>query len=246
MNQNNPSIMRKLAITLLCAAAWLGVLAQSDAQKGKEFFDQELYAKALPFLKKAANAGDIDSEVRLAYMTFTGNEVEMDREHAYAMIDKCIAKGSAYAMSQRALFMLMDSRTEEERKHAVEWFKRAALAGDADAAVYMVNCLRSAKNKQAGTDEEIVKYCRVAADAGNMEGLAWLGVYTFKGLGGITKDEAEGLALIEQAYAKSERNSFEKNCYEAAVILRNHFLKNGDAKAGAIQSALKKYHPEKR
>ena len=236
--------------TLFALSAFIFAFAASaqgsDAATGKQLFDSEHYAKALPYIKKAAAAGDIDSQVRLAYMTFTGNEVEMDREAAYEMLDKCIAKGSAYAMSQRAIFMLMDARNDQERAQAVDWFKKAADAGDADAAVYMVNCLRNERNNNMSSAEEAVKYCRAAAKAGHMEGMAWMGVYTFRGDGGVIKNESEGIQLIEQAYAKSKKNSFEKNCYEAAKILQDFYSKNGEtAKANAIRIAIKKYHPEK-
>ena len=100
-------------------------VAESDAELGKKYFDSENYAKAIGHVKKAAASGDLDSQVRLADMTFFGNEVEMDREKAHDMIDQAIEKGSAYAMERKGFYLICEGMKQE----GFEWFKKAAEAG---------------------------------------------------------------------------------------------------------------------
>ena len=92
--------------------------------------------------------------------------------------------------------------------------------------------------------EEAAKYCKLAADQGSMEGMAFYGLYQINGEAGVEKNEAEGLAIIEKAYGLSQRNSFEKNCPEAAKVLADHLKAKGNTQASAdIMAALRKYHP---
>ncbi|MGN0213575.1 MAG: tetratricopeptide repeat protein [Muribaculaceae bacterium] len=216
---------------------------KSDAELGKKYFESENYGKAIGYVKKAAAAGDLDSQVRLADMTFFGNEVEMDREAAHNMVDKAIEKGSAYGMERKGFYLICEGMKQE----GFEWFKKAAEAGNCDASVYVMNCYRTGDFEITQPDaEQAAKYCRLAAEQGSMEGQAFYGLYQIKGEAGVEKDETAGIELIEKAYKKSQRNSFEKNCPEAAKALADHYSKAGNATdANAINAALKKYHPDK-
>ena len=218
-------------------------VAESDAQLGKKYFDSENYAKAIGYVKKAAAAGDLDSQVRLADMTFFGNEVEMDREKAHNMIDQAIEKGNSYAMERKGFYLICEGLKQE----GFEWFKKAAEAGNSDASVYVMNCYRTGDFEITQPNPaEAAKYCRLAAEQGSMEGQAFYGLYQLNGEAGVQKNEKEGIALIEKAYKQSQSNSFEKNCPEAAKALATHLSANGKAaEAQAINSALKKYHPDK-
>lgn len=216
---------------------------KSAAELGKKYFDNENYGKAIKYVKQAVAEGDIDSQVRLADMTFFGNEVEMDRDAAHAMLDKAIEKGNAYAMERKGFYKIC----EGDKKGGFEWFKKAAEAGNADASVYVMNCYRTGDFEIVEPNaEEAAKYCRLAADQGSMEGLAFYGLYQVNGEAGIEKNAEAGMASIEKAAKMSQRNSFEKNCPEAAKLLADHLKAKGDSvAANAIMSALKKYHPDK-
>lgn len=214
---------------------------KSAAELGKKYFESENYAKALKYVKQAAAEGDIDSQVRLADMTFFGNGVEMDRETAHNMLDKAIEKGNAYAMERKGFYLICEGMKAE----GFEWFKKAAEAGNADASVYVMNCYRTGDFEITEPNaKEAVKYCKLAADQGSMEGMAFYGLYLFNGEAGVSKDANAGIALIEKAYALSQRNSFEKNCPEAAKVLADHLKAHGKTDvASSITTALKKYHP---
>ena len=214
---------------------------KSAAELGKKYFDSENYGKAIVYVKKAAAQGDLDSQVRLADMTFFGNAVEMDREAAHNMLDKAIEKGSAYAMERKGFYLICEGMKEE----GFEWFKKAANAGNADASVYVMNCYRTGDFEITQPNaEEAAKYCKLAADQGSMEVMAFYGLYQINGEAGVEKNEAEGLAIIEKAYGLSQRNSFEKNCPEAAKVLADHLKAKGNTQASAdIMAALRKYHP---
>ena len=82
----------------------------------------------------------------------------------------------------------------------------------------------------------------MAAEQGSMEGQAFFGLYQINGEAGVEKNPQEGIALIEKAYKQSQRNSFEKNCPEAAKALAEHYAENGKAaeRGKAAQGRLDK------
>lgn len=247
--------MKKLFLFLAMAALWMGATAQTDAQLGKKWFEAEDYAKALPHLKRATAAGDVDSKVRLAWMVFLmqAPSYSMDRNHALTMLDECIAQGSTYAMERKGFCLYaMSVDTREERLKGFELIKKASDLGNGQASADLYKIYKEGIRSFAtgefyiepSADSAFV-YIRRAYDQGHLDGKAYVGYYTFEGSHGYDKDEAAGVALMEAAAAESQR-FFAGDCPEPCYCLINYYKAQGQpAKAAPLTKLLHKYYPSR-
>ncbi len=225
----------------------------TNAQAGKKWFVEERYEKALPYLLKAVDEGDLDSKVRLAYMIFTAQvpEYSIDQQQAVQMLDECIEAGSVYAIERKGFCILAMSPDEKSAKlEGIELLKQASAKGNGDASAELFNAYREGVKSYASgeyylepDDSTATAYVRLAADQGNQEGIAYTGLYTYMGTHGVARDTEAGVKLLEKAYGMSER-FFTTNCLEPAAALVKYYNESGNrAKATRIATLLKKYHP---
>ena len=140
--------MKKLLLSVCALALAFGAQAQkaqktqSDAELGKKWYVAERYSKALPYLERASEAGDVDSKARLAYMIYTAQvpEYSMDQDEAMNMLDECIEKGSTLAMERKGMCLLaFPPETKENRLKAIEILKEASDKGSGDASANLFN-----------------------------------------------------------------------------------------------------------
>ncbi len=247
--------MKKLILTLLATCIATGVWAQSvNVTKGKQLYEAERYEQALPYLQKAVEEGDIDSKARMATMIFTQPFMDMEgigQEGALAMLDECIAAGSVYAMERKGFCnLLMGKDTKADKLAAIELLRQASEKGSGDASAELFNVYRHGLKSYADGEEYIAindslatQFAHTAAEQGNIEGLAYVGWYTYSGTHGYEKDVATGVQLMEEA-DRNNRRLFTTNCLEPAKALCAHYKAQGqNAKATPIMTLLKKYHP---
>ena len=121
--------MKKILLSVCALALAFGAQAQkaqktqSDAELGKKWYVAERYSKALPYLERASEAGDVDSKARHAYMIYTAQvpEYSMDQDEAMNMLDECIEKGSTLAMERKGMCLLaFPPETKENRLKSIE------------------------------------------------------------------------------------------------------------------------------
>lgn len=245
--------MRKLLMTLLCAAFAMGLTAQNDIQLGKKWFDAERYDKALPYLVKATAAGDADSKARLATMIFTMQvpSYSMDRAQALAMLDEAIAAGSVLAIERKGFCTLnMGNDTKEDKLKGIALLKEAADKGSADASFSLFKAYRDGIYTYSDhqtclepDDAQATAYARKAFEQGGLEGKAYVGLFTFEGSHGFTRDEGEGIRLMTEAM-QSDTRLFAGNCLEPGKALVTYLKANGQAdKVTTAEALLKKFHP---
>ena len=247
--------MKKILLTLSAIIIALGAMAQTNAEQGKKWYDAERYDKALPFLVKAMDAGDVDSKARLASMIFTMQvpEYSMDRDMALKMLDDCITAGSVFAMERKGFCtLLMGNDTMEDKMAAIELLEEAAEQGSGDASADLFQVYKegvvsyaSGENYIEPDNDKAVKYAQLAYEQGNLTGKAYVGLYTYEGSNGYEKDVNAGIKLMEEALAMSER-FFVTDCFEPAKALCDYYSTHGQAtKAANLKALLKKNHPEK-
>lgn len=248
--------MKRLIFAILCAATTCGAIyaqSGSDIELGKKYWDEERYELALPYLQRATAAGDIDSKVRLAYMIFTMQvpQYSMDQQQALRMLDECIDEGSAFAMERKGWCIIaMSPDTREDKMRGVELFEQASDAGYGPAtarlrALYAQGLKSPAKGNVyiEPNDSLEMHYTRLAFEQGDLDGIAYTGLYTFEGTRGFDKDEDAGAALLIQACQMNEK-LFCGNCPEAAYCLMNYYKSRGNAPgAASIYKWLKKFYP---
>ncbi|MBR5102764.1 MAG: sel1 repeat family protein [Muribaculaceae bacterium] len=247
--------MKKFILSLSAIIIALGAVAQTNAEQGKKWYDAERYDKALPFLIKAMDNGDVDSKARLASMIFTMQvpEYSMDRDMALKMLDDCIDAGSVFAMERKGFCtLLMGNDTMEDKMAAIKLLEEASEQGSGDASADLFKVYKegvvsyaSGENYIEPDNDSAVGYAKKACEQGNLTGKAYVGLYTFEGSNGYDKNESEGVKLMEQAMAMSER-FFVTDCFEPAKALCEYYSKHGQAtKASNLKALLKKNHPEK-
>lgn len=234
----------KSATTVAAAPAPL----LSNAEEGKKWYDAERYDQARKYLKKAVAEGDIDSKVRLAAIIYNQ---DMDPETANAMFDECIAAGSAFALERKGFCTLQSAwDTKEDKLKSLELIQKASDMGYGDATAELfevyLNGFKTFADQQeivAADEAKAVEYAKKGAEQQNAECLAYVGMWTYKGIKGFEKDEQKGVEMLEAA-DKASRRFFATNCLEPAKLLCQHYTDNGEAaKAAPIMELLKKYHP---
>lgn len=247
--------MKKIMMLVVAVATCLCSMAQSDAQLGKKWFEAEDYTKALPYLKRATAAGDIDSKVRLGWMVFLmqAPSYSMDRNRAIEMFDECIEKGSTYAMERKGFALYaMSVDTREERLKGFELIKQASDLGNgqASAELYRIysDGIRSFATGEyyiePSTDTAFV-YIERAYEQGHLDGKAYVGYFMFEGTHGYEKNEAQGVALMQEAAGENER-LFAGDCPEPCYCLINYYKAAGQpAKAAPLTKLLHKYYPSR-
>ncbi len=220
----------------------------SNAEEGKKWYDAERYDQARKYLKKAVDEGDIDSKVRLAAIIYNQ---DMDPETANAMFDECIAAGSAFALERKGFCTLQSAwDTKEDKLKSLELIQKASDMGYGDATAELFEVYLNGFRTFAGNDtivaaneEKAVEYAKKGVEQNNPECMAYVGMWTYKGVKGFEKDEEKGVQMLEAA-DKASRRFFATNCLEPAKLLCQHYIDKGEeAKAAPIMELLKKYHP---
>ncbi len=247
MAAQKKKVARKAKTTTTAAAA-APAKVLSNAEEGKKWYDAERYDQARKYLKKAVAEGDMDSKVRLAAIIYNQ---DMDPETANAMFDECIAAGSAFALERKGFCTLQSAwDTKEDKLKSLDLIQKASDMGYGDATAELFEVYLNGFRTFAGNDtivapneQKAVEYAKKGVEQNNPECVAYVGMWTYKGVMGFEKDEAKGVQMLEEA-DKASRRFFATNCFEPAKLLCQHYTDNGEeAKAAPIVELLKKYHP---
>lgn len=246
--------MKKIIVSALAMLIAVCAMAQSvNVTEGKKLYDAERYDKALPYLIKAVNEGDVDSKARLATMIFTMQvpSYSMDRNRALRMLDEAIEAGSVLAMERKGFCTLnMGNDTKEDKQKGIDLLIAASEAGSADASFNLFKVYRDGiKTYSDGEvciapDEALsLQYITKAAEQNGLEGAAYIGWYILEGTHGFDKDTVEGADYILKAWNFDNR-VFAGNCLEPGRALVKYLEATGKATTAApIKALLKKYHP---
>jgi hypothetical protein len=107
-------------------------LTPSEAEwlAGKRYLDMKDFAKALPHLQKAADAGNADAMVGLGVLYENGQGVAQDYAKAREWYQKAADAGNADAMNNLGLLYQKGQGVTQDYAKAREWYQKAADAGD--------------------------------------------------------------------------------------------------------------------
>lgn len=103
-------------------------LARLYEYMADEIYDQ-YYEKALYWIEKSANLGNIDAQMLAADYYESGKGVEIDLEKAISWYEKAAGNGGAYAKYVLAFFYGTGQGVEFNSKKAVELYQAAYGAG---------------------------------------------------------------------------------------------------------------------
>lgn len=140
-----------------------------------------------------------------AFGVFTGPVFSADPAPTRAALIESAGRGDAEAQFQLSRALLADGGGDAVKALALDWMKKAAAQGHADAlggvGYFFANGVAVPKD-----EAQAVEWFRKGADKGSAKSQLNLGLLTANGRG-VAKDEAEGLRLIDAAAAKAHREA---------------------------------------
>ena len=167
-------------------------------KKGVAIFNQENYAEAVKWFRKAAERGHADAQIRLGECYYYGWGTSLDRIEAAKWFRKAAERGHADAQYKLGDCYANGQGVSQDRAEAAKWLRRAAEQGNAsaqyDLAFYYYNGWEVSKDYA-----EAAKWWRKAAEQGDGDAQVLLGRCYYEGGYGLSKDYAEAVKWYRKA-----------------------------------------------
>lgn len=116
----------------MALALGLAGTAQADYPAALAALQQHDYARALPLMKQAAEAGDADAMYGLSTMYWNGDGIPHDGDLAMTWLNKAVSAGNAKAMNALAELYLQGARVKRDVGVARQWAEKSAARGEVD------------------------------------------------------------------------------------------------------------------
>ena len=126
--------MTIIRTTLAVFGGSLLLLACSDHDAARRFFERGDYAEAHKRFKSLAEKGDVQAQFDLAHMYFSGVGVSPDVETGLGYLVASATGGNAVAMVELAMRYASGIGTKQSLVMAARWYRRAAHLGEPIAA----------------------------------------------------------------------------------------------------------------
>lgn len=101
------------------------VAPKTDYEIAAENFKNKNYAAAFAIYKKLADAGNVDAQLQVGNMYFTGQGVSKDYAQAFYWFKKVADNGSKLAQKKIAIMYESGYGVERNQREADAWYKRA-------------------------------------------------------------------------------------------------------------------------
>jgi hypothetical protein len=144
--------------------------------EAKRYLDAKQYAKALPPLQRAADAGNTDAMNRLGWLYMNGWGAPQDYARAREWFQKAAEAGEVVAMYNLGVLYEDGLGVAQDYARAREWFQKAAEAGEV-AAMYNLGVLYEDGLGVAQDYAKARQWYQRAANAGSDDArraLSWL------------------------------------------------------------------------
>lgn len=172
----------------------------SDAERGIRLYEQKSYTSALPYLQRAAKAGNIEVLSYLGNMYLKGWGTTANTTSAMNMYKRGAENGNAGCLFGLSLMYNDGNGVAKDEKKAFEYAKKAAdmnyPSACVNTSIYYAAGTGTAKNIQ-----QAVKYAETAFSLGNKSRSAWLGLMYATGEG-VAKDYSKALNYWTQTGIK--------------------------------------------
>ena len=122
-----------LSVFLLNAKVFEKISAEDAFQKGIEFFNQENYAEAVKWYRKAADQGYAAAQYDLGFSYNLGLGVSQDYTEAVKWYRKAAEQGFADAQYNLGCCYGLGQGVPQDYAEAVKWFRKAAEQGHGSA-----------------------------------------------------------------------------------------------------------------
>lgn len=172
----------------------------NDAERGIRLYEQKSYTSALPYLQRAAKAGNIEVLSYLGNMYLKGWGTTANTTSAMNMYKRGAENGNAGCLFGLSLMYNDGNGVAKDEKKAFEYAKKAAdmnyPSACVNTSIYYAAGTGTAKNIQ-----QAVKYAETAFSLGNKSRSAWLGLMYATGEG-VSKDYSKALKYWTQTGIK--------------------------------------------
>jgi TPR repeat protein len=162
-------------------------------------------AKALPGIRKRAEAGDGRAQELLGALLLDGLGVKQDEKEAFDWFSKAAAKGYASAMTWLGTAHTLGRGVKPDHKEAVKWLQKAAKEANPGAILWL-GCAHAAGTGVKRDDKEAIKCYREAADRGHTHAMIALGRTYSWGLG-VPADQKTALEWFRKAIDRGNVNA---------------------------------------
>jgi hypothetical protein len=165
--------------------------------EARHYLDLGDYAKALPPLQKAADAGDAVAMYDLGRLYEKGLGVAQDYAQARKWFQKAVEAGNYHAMDNLGWLYQHGWGVTQDYAQARQWYQRAAEAGNATAMANLGMLYRDGLGV-AQDYGQARQWYQKAAEAGNATAMANLGMLYRDGLG-VAQDYAQARQWFQKA-----------------------------------------------
>lgn len=147
--------------------------------------------------RKAAEQGDVEAQVNLAYCYYIGSGVEQDYAEAVKWYRKAAEKGSAKAQFSLGACYEFSLGVGQDYTQATKWYRKAAEQGHAEAQGFLGVCYYNALGL-ARDYHQAAQWYHKAADQGVAEAQKNLGVCYANGHG-VAQDYVQAMKWFRMA-----------------------------------------------
>lgn len=197
----------------------------SDAERGIRLYEQKSYTSALPYLQRAAKAGNIEVLPYLGNMYLEGLGTTVNTTAAMNMFQRGAENGNATCIYGLSLMYKQGKGVQKDMNKAFEYAKKSADMSN-PAACSATSKYYAAGEGTAKDIQQAVKYAETAFSLGNKSRCAWLGLVYAKGEG-VSKDYSKALKYWTQTGVK----------YSPEIrLLTAQFLHDGIGTTNIIES----------
>jgi len=167
--------------------------------------EEQSYADAATWYRKAADRGNARAEADLGYAYLGGVGVSKDYAEAMKWNRKAADQGNAMAQNDLGYTYVKGLGVDKDYVEAMKWYRKAAEQGNVMAQKALGHIYASGVG---GTKNyvEALKWFREAAEKGDPEGEFSLGEMYFHG-SGVSKDYAEAMKWFRDAAEKGNATS---------------------------------------
>ena len=152
--------------------------------------------RALEYLQRAANDGNVEAQYNLGVMYAYGHGVEKDRNASLELFRKAADQGYTAALNGLAL-SLTDGSPDNNLTEAFHYFNKSAASGNADGLYNSALLLKDGKGV-AKDEATAVAYMRRAVSADHQAARIALGSMLIEGRG-TPPDCQQGTLLLKEA-----------------------------------------------
>jgi len=133
-------------------------------------------------LKKLAENGDSQAQLKLGYLYFTGSRGFKDYEIALDYYNKAAAAGEVLAMSNICNMYWYGLGVKKNNTTAYEWCKKAEKLGSSNAMVMLGEMAMDQAALKPSANLEALQYFHKAADLDHLHAQYILGIFYERGL----------------------------------------------------------------